>query len=282
MKKRYFVIGAVGLVAAAVAAAGIWTFPLWHTAYLLYHLFQAESLDCRIEVSLQKEGLPEHAGKFLQAVSWALGMEGSDILEWQASGRISEGKGYLQIYCDAAKEPVTEVYFEKDDALVNVEMLYGMIQEHFQKEHPLMGTMVPDWKYGTYLSLEQIQEIFQIDLKKMFQEGSSGEMPDFSYWEIFLMLQGMDRKKTGHGGWQFETAYRDWHIAFETGREGRAPYLHVSGAGQKGQALKDASAVLSPGRQEEIHIPDSLMKQEEAAQFQKIWAAVSYLIEGGN
>ena len=39
MKKRYFVIG---VIIVAVATAGVWSFPLWHTAYLLQNLAKSE------------------------------------------------------------------------------------------------------------------------------------------------------------------------------------------------------------------------------------------------
>lgn len=119
-------------------------------------------------------------------------------------------------------------------------------------------------------------------MKKIFQQNSSFKLTGHSYWEIFLLLQGMEREKTEHGGWRFAMEYQGYQIAFESGKEQRKPYFHVWGVGKQQQALGEISVSLCPGQEEEIHVPDSLMKQEEVMQFQKIWSAAVYLIEGRN
>lgn len=278
MKKRYFVIG---VIIVAVATAGVWSFPLWHTAYLLQNLAKSESLECQIQVTLNQEGLFKGQKQLLHLLSRILKTEETDCLNWQAVGYTAGRKGYVRIYCDVLQEPVTEIYFSKDDTLVNVRMLYEVLQRNFVKEYPILGYMLPEWKYGTYISLDQVQDIFQVDIKEIFQQNSFGNLTGQGFWKSLILLNRMERHRTKEGGWKFETVWNDYHTVLLIEREKQETGFKIEGTDrEKTQKIAEFSFSLSPGEEEAVIFPESLMKTEEIAQFQKLWQALSEFTEG--
>ncbi|MCI8299499.1 MAG: hypothetical protein HFI69_03985 [Lachnospiraceae bacterium] len=280
MKKRTFAAGAA--VLAVIAAALAWSYPLWHTAYLICSLVKSESIGCQIQVALEQERLSNGQKQFLQTLSWILGIEETDCFKWRAEGTLFDSQGYAQLYCDAFKEPLTELYFSEGSTLVNIRMLYQRLQENFTKEHPLLGTMLPDWKYGAYISLEQIEELFQADLKELFQGNASASIKEQSLWKNLLMLKSMKRQKTRDGDWQFQTIWNHYGIALKTGKsnEGKS-FAEVRGVnGEKSRQIKSFVFLFSSEEEKAIEIPDSVMKTEEIRQFQKLWQVLKGFTEG--
>ena len=256
MKKRYFVIG---VLAAAITAVGVWSFPLWHTAFLLHSLAKSKSLDCRIQVILDREALSENQNQFLQAVSWILGIEENSCLNWQAEGGFSQGQGTAKIYCNALKA----------------------LQNNFGREHPILGNMLPDWKYGSYISLEQIQDMFQVDFEELLTQNASSNMIGQSLWKNLLLLNQMEREKAKNGGWQFQTSWNGWQTVLKTEKKGQIQRLELSGVSREHtQKIASFFASLCSGEQESIVFPDSVMKEEEIKQFQKLWSIVRSFTEG--
>lgn len=277
MKKRYLIIG---VMLAVITAAGVFTFPLWHTAYLIGNLAKSKSLDCQIQITLAQEKLPKEQNQFFKALSWVLGIEEDACLNWQAKGSISEQKVHAEIYCDAMKEPVTEVYISKDSTQVNIRMLYEVLQRNFVEKYPVFGYMIPDWKYGSYISLEQIQEIFQIDLKDMFQQNVSKEMEGKNFGKNLAVLYRMERHRTKDGEWQFETVWNGYQVVLKTRKEKQETNLEISGTDrEKSQKITAFAISVSSGESDVIDFPESLMEPGEIAQFQKLWQALRQFTE---
>ncbi|MCI8495207.1 MAG: hypothetical protein HFI74_05955 [Lachnospiraceae bacterium] len=280
MKKRYLVIGVVSVIVLAVTTVGIWSYPLWQTAFLLNNMIKSKALEAQIHLELEEEELSENVRQFLKVISWALGTEEGESLDWYARGQINGNQGYARIYCGAWEEPVTEVYVSKESTLVNMEMLYGIVQGKFREEHPLMGTFLPDWGYGSYITLEQIQEIFQVDFRQFFQKN---DVQEHNLWEILLLLNHMERKKTENGNWQFQTIWNDYQIAFEAGNENQTPRCSIDGVNKaEEQKIKRFTGVLTKGKETPIIFPSTLMKQEEIEPFRKLWSAFLTIMEGRN
>ena len=54
MKKRYLVIGAVSVIVLAVTTVGIWSYPLWQTAFLLNNMIKSKALEAQIHLELEE------------------------------------------------------------------------------------------------------------------------------------------------------------------------------------------------------------------------------------
>ncbi|NBH13825.1 hypothetical protein D3Z36_06430 [Lachnospiraceae bacterium] len=279
MRKRSFVIGAIAMV---IAAAGVWSYPYWHTAYLICSLAKSESLSFQMEATLEPERLSKGQKQFLQTLSWILQIEDESCLKWRAKGMLSGHQGYAELYCEAFKEPLTETYFNKDEVLVNIRMIYEKLQGEFRKAHPLLGNMLPDWAYETYISLEQLQEIFEVDLKEMFQQSAASGLKPQSLWKNLLTLNRMKRHKTRSGEWQFQTTWNHYRIALQAGKNSdNKSFARLTGAdAEKSQQIKSFVFLVSSEEKKVVNIPDSCMGTEEIRQFQKFWQTLKGFTEG--
>lgn len=292
MKKKYLItgslIGAFFLCAAFVGVA-VRFLPLLRAAQTVRRVLSAESIEYNIQVTLNQKQFSDKQEQFLQAVSWILETRESDCLSWKANGAISDGQGYAQIFCEGLDGPVTDVYFDKDNTWINVKTLYEALQNNFTGAHPLLGGFLPDWKYSDYISLEQLEEIFQIDIKGMYMpdmpKGASGK----STWEYIVMLSQMEQKKTEDGRQQFIMDWNDYQIAAEISKPGTVmessetqpdktaykPDIFIQGQDRgDGQIINSYEAEISAGAAREMAAPDSVMTQDEIEQFIKLWEIV--------
>lgn len=275
MKKKYVVISIVGIVAAVIVLLGIWMFPLLRVAATLHSALHAESYDFQVAVTLNKEILSEQQRQFLALMPWVLGIEEDDCLEWSVTGNISEGSGYAKLYGGGLQEPITDVYFRDDQIMVNIKMLYQSLQKNILEEHPMLGSLLPGWEYGDYISLDQIEEIFAVDIEEIFRDHSSFELSGQSFWEVWNMLRGMERKEDKDGRQRFETIFNSYQTVFEIGRKGKAPMLAVLGKDVQGQQpIAGFRTSLSGKKSEKIVFPKSIMKEEEIAKLQKLWSSL--------
>lgn len=275
MKKKYVVISIVGIVAAVIVLLGIWMFPLLRVAATLHSALHAESYDFQVAVTLNKEILSEQQWQFLALMPWVLGIEEDDCLEWSVTGNISEGSGYAKLYGGGLQEPITDVYFRDDQIMVNIKMLYQSLQKNILEEHPMLGSLLPGWEYGDYISLDQIEEIFAVDIEEIFRDHSSFELSGQSFWEVWNMLRGMERKEDKDGRQRFETIFNSYQTVFEIGRKGKAPMLAVLGKDVQGQQpIAGFRTSLSGKKSEKIVFPKSIMKEEEIAKLQKLWSSL--------
>ncbi len=291
MKKKYLTTGifiGIFFLCAAIVGAAVRFFPLLRAAQTVRRVLSAECMEYDIHVTLNQEQFSGKQEQFLRAVSWILETDESACLSWEVGGKISDGQGYAQIFCEGLDGPVTDVYFDKNDIWVNVKMLYEALQNNFTSAHPLLGHLLPDWNYSDYMSLEQMEEIVQTDIKGMYlpdmPKGASGQ----STWQYIVMLSQLERKKTEDGRQQFSMDWKDYQIAVEIGKQGRAtssdeqsdkaaykPDIFIQGVDREGgRIVQSYEAEINAGSATKMAVPDSVMTQDEMEQFMKLWELV--------
>lgn len=275
MKKKYVVISIVGIVVAVMALIGIWMFPLLRVAATLHSALHAESYDYQVAVTLNEQILSEQQRQFLSLMPWVLGIEEEDCLEWSVEGKISEGCGYAKLYGGGLHEPITDVYFKDDQIMVNVKMLYQSLQKNIAEEHAMLGSFLPEWEYGDYISLAQIEKIFEVNIEEIFQDSNAVQLSRQSFWEIWNMLRRMERKEDKDGRQRFETTFNHYQTMFEIGRKEKVPMLAVLGKDVEGkQPIAGFQASLLGQGPEKIIFPKSIMKEEEVAKLQELWSTL--------
>lgn len=278
MKNKYLTAGliiAAFILCAVILCAVIRLFPLLQAARTLGKITGAESVRYEVDIALNQESFSEEQEKFLQAVAWILKVDEESCMNWNISGYMSQGKGYAQVFCGGLDGAVTDVYFGEDYAVVNVRMLYGTLQKNFGSAHPILGKLLPDWEYSDYISLEQIEKIFKIDIKGMYKldlpEGLAGQ----NTWKNLMLLSKVERQKSKNGGQQFKMVWNDYQMAFEVAKTGQAPEIFIQGEDTRNsRIIASYRAEVSSGDMEEIIYPDSVMDQDEIQQFQDLWGII--------
>ncbi len=293
MKKKYLtsgiLIGAF-LVCAVAVCVFVRLFPLLRAAQAVKRVMSAKGVDFEINVTLNEGCFSEGQEQFLKAVSWMLEVDQSACMTWQIRGSVSQGQGYARIFCEGLDGAVTNVAFSEDGVWVDVKTLYGAVQDNFASAHPLLGSLLPDWKYSDYISLEQLEEIFQVDIRGMYlpklPQGASGR----SLWQNIMVLKQLEREKdTEDGGQWFKLGWEGYQIVFGIGGAGKlsevpdaeageaAPgqEIFIEGTDQSGsQPIASYTAAVRAAAAKEMPVPDSVMEEDEIEQFKKLWELV--------
>lgn len=278
MKKKYLTAGiviAVCILCAAIIYAAVRFIPLFQAARTLGQIAGAESIGYEVDISLNPESFSKEQEQYLSAVAWILETDEESCMKWKIRGYVSEGRGYAQIFCGGLDGAVTDVYFGEDYAVLNVKMLYETLQGNFDRAHPMLGNLLPGWKYSDYISMEQIEKIFGTDIKEMYKLDLPAGVGEQSTWKILMLLWGIERRKGEDGRQQFRLVWNNYQMVFDVGRAGQTPELSLRGE-DTGDSRSIASyrAKIFSSDAKEITYPDSVMDQEEIQQFENLWGLV--------
>ncbi len=280
MKKKTKIILMIAAVILCVVlfVAVIRVFPLLQAARTLHRVLDAECVDYEMDITLNPDRLSGEQRKFLGAVSWLLETEESACMSWNIRGYRSGGQGYAQISCKGLEGNVTDVYFREGETIVNVKMLYETLQKNFSGAHPVLGVLLPEWQFSDYISLEQIEEIFQVDIRSMFQLSMPKELSGGNVWQYLMILHGIERKKSVGGRQQFAVAWNGYQVEIGIGKAGQAPEISVVGTdGEEQGMIASYNVFVSSAAAKETAYPDSVMEQEEIRQFQDLWGTIKGL-----
>lgn len=277
MKKKYIWAGIGASVLLMLLCLAIWAVPLIQTAFLLGDVSEFEY---ELSVDLEEKNLTEQQKQLVDILSLILTGGENSALSWEIDGRVSDGTAFGQIYCKGRKEPVTEVYFQQEEGYLNVEMLYNTIRDNVLEQHPLLGRAVPEWGYGAFLSTAQVEEMFHVDLKDLFQSEELTENQKNSPLELFRIFLGMKRKRGADGQRQFEIELENYRILLEPGKEKDRPAVRVKASDQsEGQAAAVYNGKFVFGDTEKVTVPDDRMTDRDVQQYARLWEGISSIQE---
>lgn len=277
-EKRYIVAGIVTVLVLVFLTLAVWLFPLIRAAFLLHDMAELRGFRYEISMELDEENLSEKQKQLTNVLAWALSGGESSGMSWKVTGRVSDGLAYGQVYCEGCEEPVTELYVGQEEGLINVQMLYDSIRGNLIAHHPLLGSALPEWGYGDFLSSTQMEEIFQVDLEELFRIEELTENHVRSSWESFRVLMAMKSRKGADGGRQFETELGDYQVVLEITKDGEYPSMDIRVSDRtEVKEVASYTGKFAFQEAEKIVFPDSLMAEKEIQQFEKLWSVIDGL-----
>lgn len=274
-KQRY-----AGIIALCVLLLliGIWCAPLAKTAYILHKVTDFHRFHYGISLNLNEDNLSGEQQKFVNVMSWLLGVDEQELMTWRLEGICYDDSIYAQLYCEGLKEPVTELYVCKEEKAVNVKMLYESIQNNIVCSYPLAKAVLPEWEYGEYLSFAQIEDIFGVKLEEIFKLEYPLKVEQQSVLQNFLTLTSMERKKGADGERQFGTKMDTYEIWLELKELDESPAVWAEGSDEENsQFLKQWESEIIFDNVEKVSYPESLMEQSDVEKFAKLWAFLTQL-----
>lgn len=278
MKKKYLTAGiviAVCILCTGIIYAAVRVLPLLQAARTLGQITGAGSIGYEVDITLNPDSFSKEQEQYLSAIAWILETDEESCMNWKIRGYVSEGRGYAEVFCEGLDGAVTDAYFGEDDTLVNVKMLYETLQGNFDRAHPILGNLLPGWEYSDYISLEQIEKIFDTDIKGMYKLDVPEGAGEQNTWKILMLLWGIERQKGEGGSQQFRLVWNNYQMVFDVGRAGHTPELSIWGEDTgNSRSIASYRAEISSLDAKEITYPDSVMDQEEIQQFENLWGLV--------
>lgn len=163
-KKRLWPVLALAIAAAVIMIAGFYFYPVWKSAKVLEEKLDFWDCSYELEVELDRDQMEDGQNRVLEVLAELTGYELQAMYSPVIRGSIWEDKIHALIYPKGAAEPIIELYLSDDMVLINEAMLYNVIRSNLLGENTILSFLVPVQEGSAYMSLEQVEELFGIDL----------------------------------------------------------------------------------------------------------------------
>ncbi len=187
------------LVLAVIAAIfmGPRLLPAYQDAKAAQDNLNLTEFTYQIDVELNREGLPDGVKEVLDTLAGLTGLEQEAMYHLNIQGAVDGDILHAVIYPQGQSEPLTELYLSKDRDVVNLAMLYNRVYGNYATENPLLANFMPVWNDHEFVTLEQLEQMLEVDLKAL----KRFELPNlnrrFSLKEIFVVLALIGKEKDG-------------------------------------------------------------------------------------
>lgn len=206
------------LLAAAAAGLGIYLYPAYRAAGYLAEQLKRVKLDYTLEVKIDREALDAKKRLLVDTMAEITGMTGVELCHLTIRGSVDGDIIYACVYPEGRKEPLTELYLSDGPDMVNGAMLYSAMRENFCGQNAMLDYLFPVWEDHKYMSLEQAEDMFGVDLSAFRGFGLPLKDLELSRLKCFGVLALMHREK-GTSGEGFSFRAEGLEVGLQPGEQ---------------------------------------------------------------
>lgn len=219
-KKRHPFLALLGiLLLVLVAALVILAVRIVPAASRLQSALQARSCAITIKASLDQQALTDDQQKFLQRLSMLTGVEQAQWGELTLQGGYDGDALQLAVY-SGQDTLLTQLYLTQDCQAMDIHAIYDRAYAHLTERVGLLALVLPQWSFGDYISLQQLEYAFGLQL---------GELPDIrgrlEQFQARLSLPLMCGAILGADEWNRDSRRLVYHITADDRRLALAQQL---------------------------------------------------------
>lgn len=192
MKKKIGT-GIVCVAAALLLVLGIFCYPHWKAAKLLKEHFNPERVGYTLEVQLLEEQMTDDQKQFVDVLSMLTGIDTENFYKLHLEGTTWDGIVEVQVFPDGQENPLFELYLSDESEVMNGAMFYQTVRANLSGGNALIERLLPKWEDHTYVTLEQAEQIFGIDLSAV-RKFSLPQIKEPSTSSWFMALLAMKRE----------------------------------------------------------------------------------------
>ena len=170
-------------------------YPAWKSAEVLQEKMDLAHFTYEVEFELNKEKLPTEYTKIFESLSEITGVEESIMYNLTAKGTVWEDVIYIEIFHQGAEEALIEMYLSDSQDVVNESRIYNAFRENIVGRSGLLEMVVPKGEDNVYMTLEQADQLFGIDLSAVSNFSIPFTDMSFSQKEYFVVLSALSREK---------------------------------------------------------------------------------------
>lgn len=187
------------LLLAAAAGLVIYFYPTYKAAGYLAENLNFRKMDFCLEVRIDRTELDIRHNILIETMAEITGLTGEELCHLTIQGSVDGDIIYACIYPKGQENPLTELYLSDDLDVVNGAMLYSAMRENICGQNPMLDYLFPVWESRKYMSLEQAEDMFGVDLRDLRNFKLPFGDRKFSRLEYFGILALMHREKTASG-----------------------------------------------------------------------------------
>ena len=226
MKKKIGIIISIIFIILCLVAT-IYLFPIIKVVQMFWNVSETPQFHYQVSFDLKEEDLSEEQRNFVNILSLLLEIEKENCLLWNVEGIVYDNTGYVKLYCEAFENPITELYLTKEEQIINVGMFYHTMQSSIAENHRLLSKLLPDWNGAEFISLEQVEEIFDINLKDFLELESVANWTMDGSWKSLLWLNKMKKSFGEQGEVIFETQLEEGKVEFKFQKQEKVPTIEI-------------------------------------------------------
>lgn len=153
------------LIAVALVIQAVRIVPV---AGRLQNALKMQNCAITIEASLDQHALTDDQQKLLQNLSLLTGVSQAQWGELTLQGGYDGNAIELAVY-GGLDTLLTQLYLTQDCQAVDIHAIYNRAYDHLTEKAGLLALVLPQWNFGEYISLQQLEYAFGLQL---------GELPD--------------------------------------------------------------------------------------------------------
>ena len=225
-----------------------------------------------LEVELNQEEMQGKQGRMLEVLAGVTGFEPEAMCRLTVRGSVWEDTIHVLIYPEGMEEvhstesPLIELYLGSDTDVVNETYIYNAVRNHLAEKFRLLGLVMPEQNEMLYITLEQVEAMFGLDLTEVrnFSLPSIGD--NISAGRYFILLAFMDKKKAVEGSrYTLETEQAELEVTVP-----------------ESDSTDTAAAPVLRLHMEEVQSMEEVQPMEEVQSMEEVHSMeASYSIEGG-
>ncbi len=198
-KKKWIWLAVLCLLLALAAGAGIYFYPVWRWAKILTAHVDSARFTYELEIALDKEALEPEQEKLVEVLAKVTGYEVQALCHFTVGGSVWEDTIHMLFYPENSLEPIFELYIKDDTCVVNEAMFLNVIRNNLVGESGILNHLIPSQKENVYMTMEQIEQLLDMDLSSVCNIGHPFADKKFSAGQYFAAMALMSRTRQGDG-----------------------------------------------------------------------------------
>lgn len=160
---RIFLVILTILVVTIVVLA-IRFYPVYQAAAFLERNLTLDHMEYSMQAEINRDELEEKQVKLLDGLASITGTETDAMYRLKIEGSVDGDIIHARIYPDGQAFPLVELYLSDDTDVVNGAILYNAVRENYCGQNPLLSYLVPVWSDHEFVTLEQVEQMLEVDL----------------------------------------------------------------------------------------------------------------------
>lgn len=180
-------------------------YPVYQDAKLLAANLNSTCFTYELEAEMNREELQENQVKLLDTLAELTGLEQEAMYHLRIQGSVDGNIIHAVIYPEGQTEPLTELYLSDEEDVVNCALIYNRMRAYNVADNELLSFLIPVWNDHAYVSLEQLEQMLDVDLAvvRNFRLPFAGKK--LTKKEAFVVMAVMEREKNGsYRSYQFK------------------------------------------------------------------------------
>lgn len=271
-KKWYIFLIILFLLVGVTAGICIYFYPRWRAAGNLQGSLAAARFTYDLDIVLDKGALETQQVEMMENLSKLTGFGEDALFRFSVKGGVCGDRIYALFYPDGAADPLIELYLSSDIDVINETLPYNTIRKNLTAQHKLLDRIMPAERDAVYMTLDQIEELFEVDLSGLRDFALPMERTALSRLKCFLLLLAMSEENGAYSAANPEAVGGKAMVKLVPSKAGAGPVTLSFDVQRPGELLVGSDGVIS--------LPEEFSVQEMIPQLKLLESVSGKLVLG--